>query len=108
MTDPVVNIPLKQIYEQVQATDKKVDELTTAVGELVAVNKRLDNHHAKLDVHDRRIDVLEQHKAILDSRVKAPWWIVLGAVVTVVTGLVAIVSLLDVMSTIADVIGEKK
>ena len=100
--EPAVRVTLPEIFAQVQRTDRKVDELTNAVGELVAVNKRLDSHHAKLAKHDDRLDVLEQHKAVLDSRVRAPWWIILGAVVTVVTGLAGVFGLVAVLGQVAE------
>ena len=99
---PGVVVTLPEIYKLAQATDKKVDELTNAVGEMVAVNKRLDSHHAKLAKHDDRLDELEKHKAVLDSRQRAPWWVVLGAGVGVVTGIGALLGLLSVLGQISE------
>lgn len=105
MTTDGVNIPLRRIYEQVQETDRKVDKLTIAVGEMVAVNKRLDAHHVLLAQHDERIDVLEQHKAVVDSRTRAPWYAVTGAVVGIVAGVVSLVTLLSILGDISEALG---
>lgn len=99
---PGVLVTLPEIFRLAQATDKKVDDLTTAVSELVAVNKRLDSHHRKLATHDSRLDELEKHKAVQDSRQRAPWWVVLGAVVGVVTGLGALLGLVTVLGKISE------
>lgn len=107
MTDDGVHIPLEKIYEQVIQTDKKVDRLATAVGEMVAVNKRLDAHHKTLAEHDQRINVLEQHKAVVDSRTRAPWYAVTGAVVGIVAGVVSLITLLSILGDIAEALGGK-
>ena len=97
MSGDGVNIPLHRIYEQVQETDRKVDKLTIAVGEMVAVNKRLDAHQVLLAQHDERIDVLEQHKAVVDSRQRAPWWVVVSVVCGSLTAAGALAALLGVL-----------
>lgn len=99
---PGVVVTLPEIYKLARATDKKVDELTNAVGEMVAVNKRLDSHHVKLAENDHRLDELEKHKAVLDSHQRAPWWVVLGAIVGVVTGIGALLGLLSVLGQISE------
>ena len=98
---PGVVVTLPEIYRLAQATDKKVDELTNAVGEMVAVNKRLDSHHQKLAKHDGRLDELEKHKAVQDSRPRAPWWVVIGAVVGIVSGIAGVFAVLGYLSQIA-------
>lgn len=92
---------LPEIYRKVLETDSKVDQLTNAIGELVAVNRRLDSHHRSIAAHDGRLDVLEQHKAIQDSRPRAPWWVVIGAVVGIVSGMAGLFAVLGYLGQIA-------
>lgn len=78
--EPGVIVTLPQIYEKVLATDDKVDKLASAVEEMVeemvAVNKRLDQHHDRLNAHGERIRKAE-------SQIAAQW-VVVGVVITVI------------------------
>lgn len=71
-----VVVTLDQIYKQVQDTDDKVDKLASAVNDMVAINKRLDQHHDRLNTHGERLRKSE-------SQIAAQW-IVVGIVVTVI------------------------
>lgn len=56
---PGVHVTLADIYDQVQSTDKKVTQLESSVNELVAVNKRLDDHADELHAHSSRLRAIE-------------------------------------------------
>lgn len=99
MTDePSVRVTLSQIYEKVQDTDDKVDKLATAVNQMVAINQRLDEHKGRLNNHSDRIRELEAHKVsaqtLQKARPHAPWWVIVGAIGTILTGTVAFIAIL--------------
>lgn len=98
-----VVVTLPEIYAQVQKTDRKVDELTTSISELVAVNRRLDAHSKTLVEHDSRLDKLEIAQAVVtaQTRPKAPWYAVTGAIVGIVAGVVSIITLLSLLGQIS-------
>ena len=104
MTDQGVTIPLDRIYEQVQATDRKLDELQAAINELVAVNRRLDAHHQTLLQIDDRLHALEKHRAVVDSRQRAPWWVVVSVVFGSLTAAGALAALLGVLYQVGRVL----
>lgn len=58
-TPGAVVITQREVYEQVQAIDDKLDKLMGAVGEMVAINKRLDSQHERQNGHGERIRALE-------------------------------------------------
>lgn len=60
---PAVKVTLNDIYDQVQATGQKVSHLENAVNELVAVNKRLDDHSGELHAHSTRLRAVESKVA---------------------------------------------
>lgn len=97
-----VMVTLPEIYKQVLETDDKVEQLTKSVGEMVAVNKRLDQHHARLNDHGSRINTLETSQAIQQAVAprKAPWYSIVAGVVGIVTGLIALVALLNIAAEI--------
>lgn len=101
---PGVVVTLPQIFEQVQATDEKVERLSQAVEQMVAINHRLDNHHDRLNDHGDRLRVVEREQAIslATRRPAAPWWATVGAVVGIITGLAGSATLI----TLAFRIGE--
>lgn len=66
--EPVVKVSLAEIYTQTLATDRKVDQLALTVEQLVAVNRRLDNHAERLRKVEARLSAV---------------WLVVGVVVTV-------------------------
>lgn len=71
-----VIVTLPEIYAQLQATDDKLDRLATSVEQMVSINQRLDQHHARANVHGERLRKVE-------SQVAAQW-IIVGIVVTVI------------------------
>lgn len=77
---PGVIVTLPQIYEKVLATDDKVDKLASAVEEMVAVNKCLDQHHDRLNAHGERIRKAE-------SQISAQW-VVVGVMITAIGAVV--------------------
>lgn len=108
MSDPKtgphgVVIGLPAIYAQVQETDDKVDLLTNKIGELVAVNRRLDSHSATIAEHDQRIDKLEIVQAVLQAQQKpsTPWPSIVTAVAAILSSVVTIGALLVMGSKIA-------
>lgn len=80
---PGVVVTLPEIYKKVLETDDKVDRLAASVEEMVeemvAVNKRLDQHHERLNAHGERLRKTE-------SQVSAQW-IVVGVVLTIIGAL---------------------
>lgn len=84
---PSIKVNLGTIYAQVQDTNIKVTKLEQAVSDLVAVNKRLDEHAENIEKNSERLRKVE-------SQVASQWVIVsiviavIGAAVvrTIVTG----------------------
>lgn len=109
MSEPGVTITLTQIYEQQQQTDKKVDKLAAAVGDMVAINRRLDQHHDRLNDHGTRLGTVETAQAIATAkqRPRAPWYAVTGAVVGIVAGVVSLITLLSILGDISEALGGK-
>ena len=99
---PGVIVTLDEIYKQVQATDDKLDKLSLAVGDMVAINSRLDQHHDRLNDHGGRLGTVETQQAIQLATAprKAPWYSIVGGIVGIGTGLIALVTLMKIASEI--------
>ncbi len=99
---PGVIVTLDEIYRQVKDTDKKVDNLAAAVGDMAAINRRLDQHHDRLNDHGSRIETVETWQAIAAATKhrKAPWYSIVGGIVGIVTGLIALVTLIQIANQI--------
>ena len=104
---PGVVVTLAEIYKQVRDTDDKVDKLATAVGDMVAINRRLDQHHDRLNDHGSRIGTVETQQAITAAtqRPRAPWYVVVGAIVGILGGAATLVALLRVLGEISIALG---
>jgi len=106
-----VVVTLDEIYKQVQATDDKVDKLAAAVGDMVAINRRLDQHHDRLNDHGSRLGTVETQQAIAAATIaatakpKATWYQILGGVGVILTGLVSIVLLITYLGKISSALG---
>lgn len=98
---------LRKIDQKVDVTDRKVDALNNAIGEMVAFNRRLDSHHKTLQEHDQRLDKLEIAHAVVaaQSRPRAPWYAVTGAVVGIVAGVVSLITLVSILGDISRALG---
>ena len=80
-TSPIgVVITQREVYEQVQAIDNKLDNLLGAVSEMVAINKRLDSQHERQNGHGERLRALEA-KVLAQS-------IIIGIMTAAITGMV--------------------
>lgn len=104
---PGVVVTLAEIYKQVQATDDKVDKLASAVGDMVAINRRLDQHHDRLNDHGVRLGTLETQQAIsaATQRPRAPWYVVTGAIVGIVGGIATVIAVLKALGEISIALG---
>lgn len=102
-----VIVTLDEIYRQVQATDDKVDRLANAVGDMVAINRRLDQHHDRLNDHGTRLGTVETAQAIAAAaqRPKVHWSVITGAIVGIVAGVVSLITLLSILGDISDALG---
>lgn len=98
-----VLVTLDEIYAQVKDTDNKVDKLATAVGDMVAINKRLDQHHDRLNDHGTRLSVIETSQAVQAAvqRPKPPWYAVVGGIAAVVAGIGGLFGLIAVLGQVA-------
>lgn len=102
MNEPGIVVTLDEIYKKVQDTDDKVDNLATAVSEMVAINKRLDQHHDRLNDHGSRLGTVETQQAI-DAAVqpkKTPWYSIVGGIVGIGTGLLLLIQLVQIGNTL--------
>lgn len=104
---PGVIVTLDEIYRQVKDTDEKVDNLAAAVGDMVAINRRLDQHHDRLNDHGSRIGTVETWQAIAAATVRPPthWAVKLGAVVGIITGAAGLFAVLAYLSQISQALG---
>ncbi len=104
---PGVVVTLAEIYKQVQATDDKVDKLASAVGDMVAINRRLDQHHDRLNDHGTRIGTVETQQAIsaATTRPRTPWYVTVGAIVGILGGAATLIALLRVLGEISIALG---
>lgn len=100
---PGVVITLREVWEQGQETKEIVGSLAADIGQLVAVNKRLDAHSATLVEHDGRLDKLEIAQAVVaaQQRPRTPWYVTVGAIVGIVTGLGALITLIAMLGQIS-------
>lgn len=105
-TNGGVLITIREIWTQGQETREQLTELATSVKELVAVNKRIDAQRSITSAHDARLDKLEAWRTKVEAqqRPKAPWWAVVGAVVGIITGIGALISLIAVAVKVAAVL----
>lgn len=96
-------ITLREVWEQGQETRDLVGGLAKDVGELVAVNKRLDSHSKTLVEHDGRLDKIEIAQAVVaaNQRPRAPWYSVVGAVVGIVAGVGSLITLIVLLGQIS-------
>lgn len=103
---PGVVITLREVWEQGQETKEIVGSLAADIGQLVAVNKRLDAHSKTLVEHDGRLDQLEVAQAIAaaQQRPRTPWYVTVGAIVGIVTGLGALITLIAMLGQISQAI----
>jgi len=97
-----VVITLREVWEQGQETRELVVGLAKDVGELVAVNHRLDSHSKTLVEHDGRLEKIEIAQAVVaaQQRPRTPWYVTVGAVVGIVTGLGALITLIVMLGQI--------
>lgn len=59
-TAPIgIVITQRDVYNQVLSIDDKVDNLATAVGQMVSINERLDSQHERQNGHGERLRKLE-------------------------------------------------
>lgn len=108
MTDRAgVIVTLDEIYKQVQATDDKVDKLASAVGDMVAINQRLDQHHNRLNDHGTRLGSVETVQAIQKAtqRPRSPWYITVGAIVGIIGAALTLIQLMRVLGEISIALG---
>lgn len=100
---PGVVITLREVWEQGQETRKLVGGLAKDVGELVAVNKRLDSHSKTLVEHDGRLDKLEIAQAVVAAqhRPPTPVYVKIGAAVSIITGAGGLITLIVLLGQIS-------
>ena len=109
--EPVVEIGLSQIYAEVQSQGDKLDTLTAAVEQMVAFNRRLDEHHARLNNHGDRLGNLETTQATAAAvaaavqKPRTPWYSIVGAVCAIVGGVATLVTLLSIASKLGQIVG---
>lgn len=98
-----VVITLREVWEQGQETREIVGGLAADIGELVAVNRRLDSHAKSIVEHDGRLDKLEIAQAVTAAQYRppTPWYVKLGAVVSIVTGVGALITLIALLGQIS-------
>lgn len=98
-----VVITLREVWEQGQETREIVGDLANSVGELVAVNRRLDSHSQSLAEHDGRLDKLEIAQAVVaaQQRPKTHWTAIVGGIVGILAGVVSIVTLISILGQIS-------
>ena len=96
-------ITLREVWEQGQETRELVGGLAKDVGELVAVNKRLDSHSKTLVEHDGRLDKIEIAQAVVAANVRprTPWHSVVGAIVGIIAGIGSLITLIVLLGQIS-------
>lgn len=105
--EPVVEIGLTQIYTEVQAQGDKLDKLTAAVGDMVAINRRLDQHHDRLNDHGSRLGNVETAQATAAAvaaavaRPRTHWTAVVGAIVAIVAGVGSLITVIVLLGQIS-------
>ena len=102
---PGIIVTLPEIYDKVLQTDDKLDKLAISVEQMVAVNKRLDQHHDRLNDHGSRLATLETSNAIAASRTRAPWWIILGAITGIISALGVTFAIIAALGKISAALG---
>lgn len=100
---PGVVITLREVWEQGQETREIVGGLAADIGELVAVNRRLDSHSKTLVEHDGRLDKLEIAQAVVaaQQRPPTPVYVKIGAAVSIVTGAGGLITLIVLLGQIS-------
>lgn len=104
---PGVIVTLDEIYRQVRDTDDKVDKLAAAVGDMVAINRRLDQHHDRLNDHGTRLGTVETAQAIAAATTRPPthWAVKVGAITGSIAGAAGLFAVLSYLGQIAQALG---
>lgn len=102
-----VVITLREVWDQGNETREMMGELTRQIGELVPLNKRLDAHGVSIHEHDQRLEKIEIAQAVAQAqqRPRAPWYVVVGAVVGIVSGVAGLFAVLAYLSQISSALG---
>lgn len=98
-------IGLRQVYEKVEMTDEKVDKLAVAVGQMVAINQRLDQHHDQLAAHSTHINTLRTEQAVIKTaiRPRTPWYSIAGGIASIIGGIGSLVLVFKVIALIGSI-----
>lgn len=104
--EPGVTITLTAIYDRVVGVEKQVGALSAELPNHVSITKdkqleyetRLENHGGRLSTLDKRLTILEARQVP-----RAPWWSVVGGVVSVIAGVGTLVTLVAMLSRLGAV-----
>jgi len=99
--EPAIKITLTAIYDRVVSVEKQVADVATALPSHVSITKekqeeydtRLENHGTRLSTLDTRLTILETQQVP-----RAPWFSVVGGIVSIITGVGSFVALIAVLS----------
>lgn len=102
-----IQIGIREVYEQGQETREMVGELAVQIGELVAVNRRLDAHSKSIAEHDQRLDKIEIVQAVLQAQQKprTAWTGVVSAIAAIIGGTGGGIALIVYASKIGAALG---
>jgi uncharacterized UPF0160 family protein len=104
MTDepqPSVRITLSDIFHRVVAVEAQVQSLSNALPSHMAITKeKQDEYEQRLENHGTRLSTLDTRLTILETRqpVRAPWYSIVGGIVSIVTGVGGLFALIAVLN----------
>lgn len=106
MTDdePAVKVTLSTIFDRVVAVEQQVSALSQALPTHVSITKdKQDEYEQRLENHGTRLSTLDTRLTILETRQtpRAPWYSVVGGVVSIIVGVGSLFALLAVLNQIS-------
>ena|SRR5690554_2406608 len=110
--EPAIKITLTAIYDRVVSVERQVAEVAKDLPSHMTITKqkqeeyetRLENHGSRLSTLDTRLSAAETKVTILETKQvpRAPWFSVVGGIVSVITGLGSLITLLAVLSQLGN------
>lgn len=103
---PSVRITLSDIFNRVVAVETQVQSLSNALpSHMTATKEKQDEIEARLSQHEARLSTLDTRMTIVETRqpARAPWYAIVGGVVSIITGIGGLFALLAVLNQLSTI-----
>lgn len=102
--EPAVKVTLTAIYDRVVGVEKQVADLSSTLPAHISITKeKQDEYESRLENHGMRLATLDTRLTIIETRQvpRAPWYSIIGGVVSIITGIGSLLALLAVLGQLA-------